>query len=246
MSTSIKYASYALTVRPRGGLSPATEARVVDWLLKQDYYFACVEMEDECRHLHAQIWLNVPRARGEVCTSLTRIGEATIKEWDEPQKKVMRQGVRCVYSDWYLDYLQECEMKPEACKILCQNVPDITHKFYPTEEEQQKLKDKTNAVDKEFFELEQMYWARNEAGSEVTRKSVQAFFANAYYGERVLVAPRCSKRLGDKVKFFINYLKKDVSWQACASKAEILEDAERILREEAFNRSCIEARSSDN
>ena len=55
---SDKYKSFAITVRPRNGISDETIEELIKWITKKDYGIVVIEMEDEARHLHAQIWLD--------------------------------------------------------------------------------------------------------------------------------------------------------------------------------------------
>ncbi len=247
-----KYSSYTITFRPRGGLSPATQDAIVKWLMKQDYYFAVTEMEDDAKHLHAQIWLDEPRARGEVCTALQRIGNRTIEQWDKAQVKVMRNGVKIAYSDWHIDYLQECEKKNEQPNVICENTPEDTIEFYPTEEQQAAVMAEANAVDRCMFKLERLYcehygWdGEGDTNHQVGLRTVQAFMATMMYAERKIPVITDRKRLGDLCKGLYHYLIKSTGWQACATMAEIREDAELQARMREFEASVEEARQSDN
>lgn len=138
-----KHRSYCFTVRPgatgQPGLSQETEQRLMVWMKKQPYAVAVIEGEDESRHLHGQVWLEDPGCvRGQINTSLKRICEATIENWTKNNAKVLCQGTRIAYSDWFMSYLD-----PETrdkCKILdykyhvINNPPDKTEEYYPSEE----------------------------------------------------------------------------------------------------------------
>lgn len=246
-----KYSSYTITFRPRGGLSSATQEAIVKWLMKQDYYFAVTELEDDAKHLHAQIWLDEPRARGEVCTALQRIGNRTIENWDKAQVKVMRNGVKIAYSDWHIDYLQECEKKLTEANVLCESVPEDTIDFYPTEEEQEAVQAEANAVDKMMFKLERLYcdhYGHLMQYSEhmITIKTVQAFMATMMFKERKIQVITDRRRLSDVCRGLYHYLTKSEGWQACATMAELKEEAELQARQREFEASVEEARQSDN
>lgn len=237
-----KYSSYCITFRPKNGLSHGTQEALDKWLKKQDYYFAVTEMCDDAKHLHGQIWLKTPRARGEVCTAIQRIGQRTVDDWDDAHVKVMRSGIKIAYSDWYIDYLQECDKKNEAPNIICSNVPDNTLDFYPTEEEQEEVREQHNAVDKKYFKLERLYLDRHSDDHIVTLKSVQAFMANAMYCERIICVIEDSRRLQHTCKALFNYLNKSKEWQACATNAEINESIELENRRQEFMAACAAAR----
>lgn len=179
------YRSYAITVRPRDGISDTTISAYLKWFEKLDYAFVCTEKEGVERHLHAQIWTDQPKAKGDIVKQVERICERTINDWDQAQKKVLRQGVKIGYSDWYLDYLAENELKDILCDILYQQPPENTYPYYPTEEEQEKVKNTANAVDPRFTDLE--YKCNDYLTNKdltLTHKSVARFLCDAMFNTR--------------------------------------------------------------
>lgn len=177
------YRSYCLTVRPRDGITETTVSQIKDWLRKCDYGVAVLEKENEARHLHAQIWLNKPRARGDICKQIQRICERSIDEWDRAQLKVLRQGVKIAYSDWYLDYLTENDMKTDEANIVYYSPPDYPTTFYPTEEEQDEIQSLKTAVDPRFCKLEQDYrkWLISKGVVNCSIHSVSMFLADSMF-----------------------------------------------------------------
>ena len=185
------YGSYCLTVRPRGGITDDTLNRLSTWVEKQSYGFLAVEMENEARHAHAQVWLDDPRTRGTICTALVRICEETIKDWDQAQKKVLRNGVRIAYSDWYLDYLSDnlSKLETEQPDVRVDNPPITTNSFYPTEEEQLSQVRRRNAADQRYFELNEklIEWLRqNNQNDSITLYRVADFINDAQFGLKVI------------------------------------------------------------
>lgn len=180
----MSYRSWCITIRPRDGLSDKTLDAAKKWLQKCPYSFAVLEMDHEARHLHAQIWYNEPKVRGDICKQIQRICERTISDWDDAQKKVLRQGVKIAYSDWYLDYLAENGLK-EKPNIILENPPDKTLDFYPTEEEQQNIQIMKTAVDPRFANLEIKFyeWVGER---DVSLKVVSQFLAIQMFQERTI------------------------------------------------------------
>jgi len=163
------YKSYCFTIRPRLGLTKLTEEAVKKWMLKQDYAYATIEMEDEARHLHGQIWLDEPRMRGVVNKSLKLICEKTIDDWNSAQAKVLSSGTKIAYDDFYTSYLIDADKKKDdEINVIVDKVPDITSDYYPTEEEQEKVKNSCNAIDKRYHKLNEMYeeWLKGRASAE--------------------------------------------------------------------------------
>ncbi len=180
----MSYRSWCITIRPRDGLSDKTLEAAKKWLSKLTYSFAVLEMQNEARHLHAQIWFDEAKVRGDICKQIQRICERTIDDWDDAQKKVLRNGVRIAYSDWYLDYLAENDLK-NSPNIILENPPDRTLDYYPTEEEQQNIQTMTTAVDPRFASLEIKFndWVGER---EISLKSVSQFLAIQMFQDRTI------------------------------------------------------------
>lgn len=151
-----KYASFCVTVRPMLGLSDETLQALNKYAESQDHAFAVVEKEGPEKHWHAQFWFNKPRYRGQIAEAMARICERTIEDWSKPQLKVLRNGVRIAYSDWYSSYLSDNEEK-EAPNVQVDNAPLVTESYYPTQEEQAALQAKVNAADPQLHKLATMF-----------------------------------------------------------------------------------------
>lgn len=210
-----QYKSYCITVRPGNGLSVETEKRILKYLKKNvDYAFASIEKKDEARHMHIQIWYEEPRARGTVCTTFVRICEETIDDWSEAQKRVLRNGIKIAYSDWYLDYLADNDQKKgteEEGKIVLDNPPDSTTNFYPSEEEQQQIKELANAVDKKYFKYEQDFLAWFKANKDdraVSLMDICEWYAIAMFRERTICVVADKRRRIETCKALFLYVQK--------------------------------------
>jgi len=181
------YKSFALTIRPRLGISDTTIESYLSWLRKQAYAVAVIEMADEARHLHAQIWLEEGRTKDDVAKQVKRICERTIEDWDAGQSKVLRGGIRIAYSDWYLEYLTDNENKQEEANVLLHNPPDKTESYYPTEEEQENVKALSQSADPRFLKMEQEcleYLGKNQY--QLTQVNIARYLSAAMFEYRTM------------------------------------------------------------
>jgi len=183
------FRSYCITIRPRDGITDETIDGIKKWLLKCSHAVAVLEKSEHERHLHAQIWTDTPKARGDICKQMQRICERTIKDWDTSQLKVLRTGVKIAYSDWYLDYLVENDLK-EAPHIIVNNPPQKTMEYYPTEEEQNNVQILKTAVDQRMADLEIKcleYLGKKELkDTTITMKLVAEYLADAMFMSRTI------------------------------------------------------------
>ena len=183
------YRSFALTIRPRMGITSNTIDAFKSWLLKQPYAVAVTEMEHQARHLHAQIWLDEGRTKDDVSKAVKRICERTIEDWDAAQTKVLRGGIKVAYSDWYLEYLVDNEAKGnvELDSIIVNNPPGRTEQYYPSEEEQELVKAVSNAADPKFLSMEQQCSEYLEkTNQDLTIKNVAKWLCSAMFQERTM------------------------------------------------------------
>lgn len=167
------YKSWAFTVRPKNGVEKDAnlENAILKWCKKQDYHFLCAEGADECRHLHGQIWLDNPREKGEIQKALQRIYERTI-EPTPSEVKVLRSGVKIAYSK---DFVENYLSKEDSWISL--EIPEEEESFYPSKEEQDKVKNSANAVDKRYHRLSEMFKEDNDLStiiheSELKKKEI--------------------------------------------------------------------------
>lgn len=182
------YKSYCITIRPRDGLTDKTANSLLDWLKKQQYAVAVIEMEAEARHIHIQIWNDKTKARGDVCKAVQRICERTIQDWDAAQLKVLRSGVKIAYSDWYLDYLTDNDNKGPVSQdnILIDNPPEKTLEFYPSEQEQEDVQRLRTATDPRFaqLEIECLKYLGENGELLISMKNVAQFLCYAMFEAR--------------------------------------------------------------
>lgn len=157
------YNSWAFTVRPSNGVEKDSllEKQIITWCKKQDFHFLCAEGADECRHLHGQIWIEKAREKGQIQTALQRIYERTF-EPTPAEIKVLRSGVKIAYSK---DFVEEYLSKEDNWISL--EIPEEEEKYYPSQEEQTKVKDSANAVDKKFHRLSTMFKEQNPDYEEI-------------------------------------------------------------------------------
>lgn len=156
--------SFAFTIRPKNAFSEKTEEVLLAFLKKQHHAFAVIEGEEETRHCHGQVWFETEKTKGDFAKSLERICERTIEDWNAPQKKVLRGGVKFAYNDDFTDNYCQKEKEPN---IIFNNPPEDSSGYYPSEEEQTKIKESANAVDKRFHRWlsdfkESKFWINEE------------------------------------------------------------------------------------
>lgn len=236
------YRSYAVTVRPLAGISEETITGFSKWFNKQQYVVAVLEKEGSERHLHFQLWWDEAKTRGDVSKQVQRICERTIPDFDRAQLKVLRGGVKIAYSDWYLDYLTDNEDKPRVLgHNLLMNVPPAqTMEFYPTEEEQEAIREKSGCLDNQMFDLEKgCITFCEERELELSElRSICIYLAHAQNVARIIKPIRREadrRALAKTLHSYINKVEKWEDWMSMTPKekehAETLHKARKIMIE---------------
>ncbi len=153
------FKSFCITVRPKNGLSDDLLEALIKRVKKYDYGFICTEKEEECKHAHIQIWLNEAVPKGTIATAFQRIQSKSDPDWSEASNKVLRQGIKIAYNDWYLDYceLNELKIDEDISRILYSNPPCITLNYYASEVEQEKILARSNSSNKYYYTLKERF-----------------------------------------------------------------------------------------
>lgn len=173
------YKSWAFTIRPRNGFPKTLDDKVIDWAKRQDGAFLCFEKDGIERHIHGQIWTDIPREKGTVNRSIERLCANHIDEWDTAQSVVLRRGTKIAYND---DYITEYLSKED--NILYNNPPEDTSLYYPTQEEQDKVIRKSNAVDTHYHQMNEdlkEYMEKHEITKITTKFQVATFLNDMIY-----------------------------------------------------------------
>lgn len=184
----MSYRSYAISIRPRLGLTELTETELKKWCELQAYAVMYIEKDNEARHCHIQVWFEIPRLRGVICKAIQRICERTIELWDHAQLKVMRAGIKIAYSDWFLDYLEDCFKKKNDDINIAYSAPPNTGslEYYPSEEEQDAVIEQANTADPKYNRLKNLYWEWTSC-EIITQESVSKFLIWAMYDSKKIM-----------------------------------------------------------
>lgn len=146
------FRSFGVTVRPTNGIQQNTLDALLKWL-EDKYYFAVTEKDGNEKHLHFQLWFDEAKRKVDIDKQVKRIVKRTSDTWGDDEAKYSCK-VKVAYNDWYLHYLSENDLKPELVNIVGQwRVPVDTTDYYPSEEEDEKMKARATAKDPFYHEL---------------------------------------------------------------------------------------------
>lgn len=155
------YQSYAFTIRPKNGQLPVNDAYIINYVKNNwSFGFIWAEKEDEARHIHAQVWSDEPRFKGNLTSRLKKLQSRYDPDWSPASAKVLAMGVKIAYS---AHFTESYSQKPDAV-LLYNSPPEEENNYYPSIEEQNKVQEKANAPDTRLHSLYELYqeWEHKE------------------------------------------------------------------------------------
>lgn len=150
-----EFRSFAFTIRPSNGVpeNGDLEKSVILYLSKYKGFIVS-EKEGHERHLHGQVFFEKAKRKFDVNKQLNLICQRTVPDWNLDQQRVLHKGTRIAYNDdWFLNYTnKECESQ-----LIYSDYPTSNHEYYPPKEAQLAAQARSNAVDKLFHHLKELY-----------------------------------------------------------------------------------------
>lgn len=149
----MEFKSFGITISVKPGIIKGS--KLENNLLKASKtanYYQIVSEKDGCeRHFHIQLWFDDKKKKGDIKRKFERILSKEIF-WDVDHKRHAIK-IKICYNDWIMNYCEENELKlngDDLSEMLLDNLPANTEDYYPSEEEQDKIIKKANAVDQKF------------------------------------------------------------------------------------------------
>lgn len=202
--------SFGITINPTIGVDQALEDRLVRWLQKREYQVYNIEYGQadvaHTRHMHAQIWQDTPTTAADIRTTLNRILENNLPEWDSNQKRYAAK-VKIAWDDNYMD-----EYITKDSPLIIDNPPLDSHEYYPTKEQQQKFIAKANCVDPKYYNLEEK-WQDSMNNplytADPTPDIIKQWLNSQMFIERKMAVVECPKRRNNLAKCLFQYISKN-------------------------------------
>lgn len=205
------YKSYAVTVRPRDGVTSDQIVKFMKWVRKvSTYYFVVTEGETTGRHIHAGVFLAKAMSRSNFSTALVR----QFPELDNDEARILRTGVRIQYD---INFIETYLAKDEEVVLISSNLPEIgkLEGFWPPAREQAKAK-AAKAVDKYYANLE-FHWNESRGPShEPTKDNCLDFVFEMMFKKRLIRSHDDDRKLKRVALTLRRYLlkmdKHDIEW----------------------------------
>lgn len=125
------FRGWAVTVRPRSGLTDEMISRAVKCFEKLDGAYAVTEKVGADRHLHAAMFLSTEVRKSQIVDRM----KVVQGEMDDDELRVLKSGVKVLYNDeWYRSYL----VKGDDTVVVYDKVPDDDVPYFPSQAQQLK------------------------------------------------------------------------------------------------------------
>lgn len=217
-----KYGSYGITISTAEPVEGTGQHAITNWLKKQDFAYSVIEGgegKEQKRHLHAQVWYETPREKGTIDKALKRI----IKSHFPESEIYIALKTKIAYND---DYLEKY-MAKDITEIVIDKIPENRERFYPTQEEQEKTKNRAKCADHKMNHLEELFreWVgdEEEPTSDIMKKAqVSRFLTDMMYKSRKIKVPPDMKIQKNLCSVFTNYLWQKTNSYMLLSKEEVL------------------------
>ncbi len=213
MSSSSSFRSFAFTVRPSNGVeyNGDLEKSIILYLLKYQGFLVS-EKEGHERHLHGQIFFEKPKRKFDINRQLNLICQRTIPEWNLDQQRVLHSGTKVAYSDdWFCQYTN----KEVESELIYSDMPSSTQEYYPSLEEQNRVMAKSQAVDKTFHHLKEMYdddpiIRNNIQVSNPSERQVREWLYLQMFVKKTIRVIEDRRRFNQRASAFYHYLPSSV------------------------------------
>jgi len=195
----IKETVYAITHRPKDGVSDKDCTVLIDYLQKKSkYYKVITEKEGHERHIHAVAYLKEPTLPKSIVRALTNLYPALRVE----EKIVFRQGIKVSKSLQWLDYLT----KGDSTVVLADNLPEKAHleSFYPVRKTTPRETKKLTY----YLRLEKLWYEHARPMLVANPENCRHFLFNMMYSERLIDVIRDDKSIIQISRHLARYINK--------------------------------------
>jgi len=199
------YKSYAFTLRPRNGVAENSPIEQKAIKLVEKYNgFLVAEKEQECRHLHGQLFFPAGKRKYDLAKVLIKVQFGAFTP-DPAETRVLKQGIKIAYSDdFYTDYTN----KPDSI-MLTDKFIENSQDFYPSEDEQEKVRNRARAVDAKYHHLKELW---DEDPQEFNQRNITLFLYRLMYVDKKINVISDKKCFNQTAKSMFNYIGADMKY----------------------------------
>lgn len=202
MSDSLSFKTYAVTVRPLGGIADEHIVKFVKWVKRHcEYYHVITEKTGSERHIHSGLVLKNPKTRSNMGVLL----KCLFKTLTPEEHRVLLRGVKIMYND---DFISRYMDKGDDTVVVESNLPEnrCFEAYYPPKPVD--LVSRTRKCSAFYHELEGLWYKHHQPHHDVNTMTARDFLFKMMYSERCLAVIRDDKQISQTARHLVRWLKK--------------------------------------
>jgi len=206
MSSDPKIRSYAITFRPRDGVTDSHIKVFTQYVEKHcDYYYVITEKLGAERHIHAGIFLKNAVTKSNLGKSL----KAAIKGLSTEEYLVFRKGIKKMYNHDFMDnYMNKGD---DTCVILkCLPEAATLDSYFSEVSPPAKMGPK--AVDSYFSNLEALWFTHKRVEEECNPENLRHFLMKMMNVTRVIRIVSDNRKVFAISCALARYINKEDTW----------------------------------
>jgi len=204
MTEQCKFKTFALTVRPRDGISDQQVSILTAFIKKRtDHHHVVTEKLGSERHVHAALYLKTAITKSNFATLLTRLCKNTL-DFDETELSVVRKGIKILYNN---DFVENYLDKDDDTVVISTDLPESSHleSWYPPKP---VTKSKTQKHSAYYWELEKLWYELQSPTVEVHTLNARHFLYRLMYSDRVIPIIRDDKQIVQTARHLVRFINK--------------------------------------
>lgn len=195
-----KYRSYAITVRPKDGITDRQVTLFAKFVRKTcDHYHVVTEKTGHERHLHAGLFLKDATTRSNFVTRIQRL----FKDLTTQEKSVLRQGIKIMYN---VDFINTYLDKDDDTVVIESSLPEAGHleSFFPPKPVPKAVAAKRCSL--YYHELERLWFEHCPTDMEITTRTIRNFLFKMMYQKRCIPVIRDDKQIVQTARHLCRWL----------------------------------------
>jgi len=197
-----KFKTFALTIRPRDGVTDKHVETAVAWVrTRSDYYHIVTEKDGSARHIHAGIVLKKEVSKSNLGTLLKRL----FSDLASDEQKVLLKGVKVMYNE---DFIRKYLAKDDNTVVVASNLPEVGHleSYFPPKPIQSDGRTKRCSI--YYLELEKLWYEHARPEEEVNTVNARNFLFKMMYSKRLISVIRDDRMIIQTARHLVRFIGK--------------------------------------
>lgn len=223
------YSTFALTLRPRAGVTDEQIEDVLKWCQNACKWYAIVtEKEDHARHIHAAIWLKKPSTRSNVNFRILSL--KGFQALDNVEQHVaVRKGTSIMYNfDWNEEYMT----KGDSTEIIAEELgsEEEMAELFPAKDDKRAAKKFLGSP--WLVNMEKLWYLSPFKDSTPNMEKVGIVMHCAMYVDRVIEAILDPRKYKQHQIGLLHFIKREVPEYKGLEEPPPKTDVERMIDNE--------------